>query len=746
MAGNKQKSLTKIDNNYELNLRYPDINDFLKDTMYSLQDSQTYGRTLLVNPRLQVGSVKTLQNVVVAGYSVKVLLSDLIIYGFSPDQELFYDFVVSTEIFGVSLGEFTASRTTEDTRLQSVQSFSIDKPETVANFSITFSSAKVANLLTQLFTTHAEELKTELELYDDYSLLGYVLQNLFSLSFNFLCSYRLSSTGEYENGFRVPVALSYLRPSVLNQEAVGLTKIEVPAYQPGRPPGLSSPMGRDSVKAPQLIFKGVYNLTGELQLTQVSGSVTYLDSEKISVTQGTTQSQFVSNLRVRDYVWQTISGVTNTPPLVTYNYTFAVKNSTKKYAGIFATFQSPAITTGSFTLKASNYAVQLKNYKESGTNADKYAVSVSFDLTNSNSKQTALSTLFRNYSRGGAKVTDAPNLFLKVELLNSADKTNVFSPNATYDRSLFLTTLDPLSTYTTNESRQPTLSGCFLFTSANTDADRSQFSKTIQRVTSTYSGLPNFSSARLGLITPKVDLTVSTINPKGLLAVTLQWPSLNAAELAGLHQLTAASGVSVSLLDSFMNVLAVTDSVYPTNNKLTRVESPLVNPSFVYCAQIPYTKVLLDTSYKNPISTLLPSPQRSLTPILRVLSGPSLAISRLVDYVTPDFNLRDNIYCIAQWVGKSLNGQTTVMSWSSTLHRPTEAEISITGTQISMNISQKMSVARALLGRFVTRLPEVYYIYVLLPWTTVRDVGTTNSIIRTSLVSGKYNYAYALKV
>jgi hypothetical protein len=733
MAGNKQKSLTRIDNNYQINLRYPDINEFLKDTFFALQNNQSVERTLLANPRVETGSTLSVYTIVVAGYSVQVSLGDLVIYGFSPDQEIIYDFLIAPEILGEVLTSFNANRATQDARLQSIQSVSLYNMESAANFNITITSKKVAELLSELFTTYADNIKTELGLPDDAALLDYVLNNLFSLGFTFICSYRLQPDTDYIAGFRVPVELSYLVPSLINQTAVKSTRIDAPVYDPSQPQ-----------RAPQLLFKGIYDLTGELQLTQTSDSSKYVDTVKIAVTKGDQPREFRSEFRTADYVWRTISGVDNTPPTITYNYTFAVQNAATKYAGTFAVFKSSANTTGSLTLKTSNYAVQLRKFKEVGTNVDKYAASISFNIANSNSKQTALSTLFTKVDVvGGAKVTAAPNLFLQVDLLNPLDKTRAVSPSSTLERCVLLTTLNPNSTYQTNVSTQTTLSGCFVYTSANTDANRSQFSKTTQRVLSTYSGLPNFTSAALGVITPKVDLSVSTVNPKGLLAVSLQWPSLTAGELKSLHQLTTASGLSVSLLDSFMNVVAVTDKVYDTANKLARLESSLVNPSITYCAEIDYTSTLL-TVNGTSISGLLTSAERAVGPSLRILKGPTVITNRLIDYTTSEFALRDNIYCVATWSQPGAN-KVPITKWGSVLHRPALDQMDITPASIAISAAQKVSLAKSLfLG--ITTPPKVYSIYVLLPWITVRDTGVKKSIIRSELVSGKYTYAYAIKV
>jgi hypothetical protein len=735
MAGNKQKSLTRLDNNYQINLRYPDINEFLKDTFFSLQDNQTIERTLLANARVVTNSVKSVHTIVVVGYSVQVLLSDLVIYGFSPDQEIIYDFLIEPEILSLSLANFTASRADTYAKLQSVQTYSLSTSETVANFSITLSSKKIAELLSELFTTHAEEVKAILDLTDDFALLDYVLSNLFSLSFTFLCSYRLQSEDEHQIGFRVPMVLSYLVPSLYNQTVLKSTKIEVPNYN-----------SNSAQNAPQLLFKGIYDLTGELQLSQTNGSNKYVDSNKTSVIKSDQQREFRTEFRTADYVWRTLSGVDSTPPTITYNYTFAAQNSTAKYAGTFGDFKSPMTTTGSFVLRASNYAVQLQKYKEAVTNADKYAASISFALSNSNSKQTALSSLFTVIDgTGGSKITTAPNLFMQVDLLDFNDKTRVVSASPTAERSVFLTTLNHRNAFGTNANTQTTLSGCFLFTSANTDANRNQFSKTTQRVLSTYSGVPNFTSARLGIIKPQVSLTAPTTDPKGLLTVTLQWPSLDASELAALHQLTTASGIQVSLLDSFMNVLAVTDKVYSTANKLARAESPLVNPSITYCAEIDYTSTLLASDYKNPISRLLTSPQRAVAPYLRVLKGPTVATSRLLDYTTPEFTLRDNIYCIAQWMEPSQFDKSLQEKWSMILHRPTQSQIDITSTAITVSAAQKVSLAQSLFAN-TTKRPAVYSIYILLPWVVVRDSNFKKSVVRSELVSGKYTYAYAIRV
>lgn len=728
MANNKQKSLTRLDNNYQLNLRYPDINEFLKDTFFSLQDNQTIERSLMSNPKIVLGSNRDVHTITVAGFSLSVMLSDIVLYAFSPNQEIINDFLIVPEIFGITLTSFIADRTTPETRLQSVQSMGLENSDKIANFNINITSKKVARMLTELCTNYQEELKTTLGVTDDFSLVTYILNNLFSLNFTFFCSYRLQLETAYQAAFRIPVELTYLLPSLSNQTAINSSKIDLVAYTPSR-------QSETAIIHPQLSFKGIYNYDGTLQLLQLSGTAKYLDDTIHAISKKDTLQEFTSTFRTNEYVWATIKNEKNIPPTFVYDYVFSVNNSNTKFAGLFNSFQSPATTSKPILIKASNYKLYLSTATGYSSNVSMYSVVCSFNLSSIGVNPTAFKNLFiqRTVDEGGQAI--APNLFIQMELLDTADKTLITAPHATYERLTTLTTFNPLNVYSTYNLVRPTLSGCFLYSSVGTDDDKSQFAKLTQRVVSTYSGLINFSSSNLSCI-----VTTAFKNVDGTLSVSISWPGLRANEVAALYQLHTASGIRVSLFDSFMNTLATTDKIYSTNNLLSRIESPLTNLSFFYYAKVTYKDTLAVAG--TSISGLVNSVQGIVPATIRTIENSSGNLLSLLTYdARPTFNLINSIYCVATWNEVTLN-KTIVQKWSSTIHRIKENQITITEQSITVSAAQKKEIATAL-GLSAAQ----YTIYVLLPWSTVRDLSTSKtSVVRSNLTSSKYTYAYALKV
>ena len=94
MSDNKRRSLPRIDNNYQIDLRYPDINDFLKDTSFALLDNKTTEISRISNVQLIYSSARSAQQVMINSFVTFFKLSDVIIFAFTEDQELLYDFLI----------------------------------------------------------------------------------------------------------------------------------------------------------------------------------------------------------------------------------------------------------------------------------------------------------------------------------------------------------------------------------------------------------------------------------------------------------------------------------------------------------------------------------------------------------------------------------------------------------------------------------------------------------------------------
>lgn len=85
----KNKPMTRIDLDYNKNLKYPDINDYLNDTVYAsnlteFPDNQAGARTSF---RLIPGTIEWNHKISLAGFSWKIFLGQFKLYGYNPDLE-----------------------------------------------------------------------------------------------------------------------------------------------------------------------------------------------------------------------------------------------------------------------------------------------------------------------------------------------------------------------------------------------------------------------------------------------------------------------------------------------------------------------------------------------------------------------------------------------------------------------------------------------------------------------------------
>jgi hypothetical protein len=85
----KNKPMTRIDLDYNKNLKYPDINDYLNDTVYAsnlteFPDNQAGARTSF---RLIPGTTEWNHKISLAGFSWRIFLGQFKLYGYNPDLE-----------------------------------------------------------------------------------------------------------------------------------------------------------------------------------------------------------------------------------------------------------------------------------------------------------------------------------------------------------------------------------------------------------------------------------------------------------------------------------------------------------------------------------------------------------------------------------------------------------------------------------------------------------------------------------
>lgn len=715
MAKTKQQALTRIDNNYEINLRYPDINDFLKDTFFSLQDNQTLEQSLVANVRVSTPKIKEPCTVTIAAHTLFLDLTPVTIFGFSENQELLNDFKITPVLFGVQLSEFTADRTNSEALVQSVESYSTTNSNEVANFNIRLSSGKIASILTDAFNTreNINEIKefikraTESEnILGDQEFITYIRESLFSQAIEFSLTYRFQDDAAYERGFLLSFPLSYLQTVPGTVSLLQSSSIAPVIYSP-------------ALSEPQISFTAKFTSAGKVRVNQrVNNVVKYIDNADIDV-QANVATPFNSNFRVGEYLWETVSGISVAAPNYTYNYTFIPSNNVSTtYIGSFSNFEHKPTTANSISVSVSNYSIQVLKVNSS------YKPVITFTLTDAKDK---LKKLFDSSNKPSS------TLGCTVEFLETIKDASLVTAADGRERCFLYATLNNDQDKSIVSFKSITYSGvASVFSTATATAQKTAFTKITQRVASTYSGIPNFTSSKLGQFSMGVAFANKTAQ------ITVTWPPLSVAELQALHQLTTAPQLKVSLVDAFFNQLATGTGV--TGNTLTRSESPMVSPSnWYYYTRLTASKLAINAADTTTISGLFFENEIELNiPATITYYNSPLPLSSTISYKNTAFTLLSAIKCVG------VRKVNSTFIWANTVYTPTSNEVTVSDTGISVN---KVALAKKIWG---TSPPtKDYSIYVLLPFKFVRNVVVSNQnlpIVATELVDGKYYYGYAIKV
>lgn len=213
----KKRALPRLDAQVVRSTRYPDINEFLKDTQYAEQssnylDNQALARLTLVLAR---GDSIQLSTVNVAGFSRAFYLTSPTFYGYNPDIEVLGKVVISLPTFSGAPGfSATATRTNVDYSLQVTSADEVSGNNVLVNYKIVLSTRAVARILSYVFYNSAVEAfdyfsvgETEDAVYSAERLVSFVTSNLYALSIPLTLSYYYFSS--QEPAFSLVTALSF---------------------------------------------------------------------------------------------------------------------------------------------------------------------------------------------------------------------------------------------------------------------------------------------------------------------------------------------------------------------------------------------------------------------------------------------------------------------------------------------------------------------------------------------------------
>jgi hypothetical protein len=201
----KNRALRRIDNEYNKDLKYPDINDYLEDTSYSTVTSNYHDD--LIDTQLTYkmqDEVLTTRTIQVVNTPVTASFNAFVLYGYHPDLESVSEIRLTVDAFSdedeatgkMIPAPFTVrlfnnrSRDKWSIILQSlIPNLGINK---IVNYAIYLSDATVASLYQYVFNTASirEKVKKRYiheDMYediinDDAKLVQFVKENLYTLS------------------------------------------------------------------------------------------------------------------------------------------------------------------------------------------------------------------------------------------------------------------------------------------------------------------------------------------------------------------------------------------------------------------------------------------------------------------------------------------------------------------------------------------------------------------------------------
>lgn len=204
----KNKSLRRIDKEYGKDIRYPDINDYLKDTSYNVLTSSYHDNLIdtQLTYRMQ-DEVLGLRQIGVANTPVQAYFNSFVLYGYHPDLESVSEIRLtidefSTEVenagvftyvptpYSISLYNNSKNSNRWSVILQALQpTLNANK---IVNYGIFLNDATVATLYNYVFNTAAIQSKVIAKyIHDDMyqnqsspvgKLIEFVKENIYTLS------------------------------------------------------------------------------------------------------------------------------------------------------------------------------------------------------------------------------------------------------------------------------------------------------------------------------------------------------------------------------------------------------------------------------------------------------------------------------------------------------------------------------------------------------------------------------------
>jgi hypothetical protein len=659
-------------------------------------------------------------------------LSDLVIFAFSEDQELFYDFLVKPSIYSVPLTDFSVTRSSQDALLQSVQNYRTASLNDAANFNIKISKTKIASLLTDALHHRLQSILAALSSIEIGDPYVYFRSNLANLTMQLDFLYRSSSTGTYEAGFSVQVKFQYLTEVLSPEPLVASTTVSPPIYnreQEARSISLNGKFTRD-------------------------GQVSFAFLKNGTLTNGTEKTAIVANtlftvrerLGMADYITDAVSGLYVTQPNLTYTYFFKPDNTTVTYTGMFfANFKhNPTTTKANLTL--SNY----RCYYSSVDNL--YNFTVGFTVT-------PVATFFNQFNAMLYQYTDEDRrpaelqYQIKLSEYSMKDTLRAIELDTASGQLLLYGTVSKAKTSTTQYSAFKSNLHSNTYSLTHITQDGKFFQKITNRVGKFIANQADYSSLNLA----SFNTLFKTVGERSARVgttdlrftdVSLNWSNLTSGELAALYPFTTGKQLLFTFQDSFFNELAVSAfSDIPT--VLTRAESPFTNPQqWPFYGQITGTTTLLNKSSIPSAALTTSNVALNVVNQLRVVSASSFIFDSVLLPSNTSFSFNGKLICLAEYTRvvnkvKTYFYSTINLPLIEGVHYSVEKFLGDGGqiSKIVVSTEQRKAIATAL--QFTAN--QEYRLSILLPFDFVRlyTIATVSKhLVRAVVSNSKYTYGY----
>lgn len=542
----KNKPMTRIDLDYNKNLKYPDINDYLNDTVYAsnltqFPDNQSGARTSF---RLIPGTTEWNRKISIAGFNWRVFLGQFKLYGYNPDLEaieqmrLTIDFVNNQD----NDNNYTKVIRKRGTPITFNVVTPAD-PETLplvgaVNYFINFTPTALEDIYNYVFSTRwvdaSEHYRKKIYTTDPspeekLAFVNYIKYRIYSIKIPVSVQYYYVNATEPGGVLEFDMSLVDLLPTFRNSVDFSSKLIE-----------LNPDVSFDSFEYLRLSYTSSNSGSMQLKGAFVSNPNAY-EIEPRSRTVGTTSDFVNTSIMVRQLMRSQHSGFDLSYPAIKYTYDFFVGVDSVPLLNDeeFDTFQPGPRDdrVDPLTITSYNYGHRVKLVEPNKNNP--FQVTIEFNSKNRNmvaqSHKYKFQLNFLQESASGALDTSPINAAVLIE---SAFIAGDFSGTA---GKTLRTLVDSVERGAATVHRSNTVVG-----------DTEGFRLFSQRVGTKDGSF--FAQAELSQFTTKLEVyEVSADNATYSYRLTLTWPLTT--KLQGLYNIVKAEAIRLSIANAFQEII-----------------------------------------------------------------------------------------------------------------------------------------------------------------------------------------------